>query len=183
MTTQRRTASKSRAKSLPQRWYRGAEVPKSAIRRFAHEVAERFQPEKIILFGSHAYGRPHADSDVDLLVVMPCRNEIDQAVKICLAVDRRFALDLIVRKLQDITWRLAEGDDFVQEIVSKGKVLYEAPNNGVGTKSRKRLSRRNGASGGKSSHMWSASIVSKQPKSTLRHCLTKRAQRFREHTI
>jgi predicted nucleotidyltransferase len=39
------------------------------IRRFARRVAERFQPEKIILFGSHAYGTPHADSDVDILVI------------------------------------------------------------------------------------------------------------------
>jgi hypothetical protein len=43
---------------------------------------ERFQPEKIILFGSYAYGRPHADSDVDLLVIMPAGNELDQAFKI-----------------------------------------------------------------------------------------------------
>jgi predicted nucleotidyltransferase len=48
-----------------------AGVPLSAIRRFARQVAERFQPEKIILFGSHAYGTPNADSDVDMLVVMP----------------------------------------------------------------------------------------------------------------
>ncbi len=52
------------------------------IRRFARQVAERFKPDKIILFGSHAYGTPHADSDVDILVVMPCRNQLDQAFKI-----------------------------------------------------------------------------------------------------
>ena len=50
------------------------------IRRFARRVAERFQPEKIILFGSHAYGTPHADSDVDIPVIMPARNQHDQAV-------------------------------------------------------------------------------------------------------
>jgi predicted nucleotidyltransferase len=72
-------------KSEPTRWYRGADVPMSVIRRFARQVAERFQPEKIILFGSHAYGTPHQDSDVDILVVMPARNQIDQAVRISLA--------------------------------------------------------------------------------------------------
>lgn len=51
------------------------------IRQFAQQVAERCQPEKIILFGSHAYGEPHADSDVDILVVMPTRNELDQAAR------------------------------------------------------------------------------------------------------
>lgn len=48
----------------------------SAIRRYARRVGERFEPDKIILFGSRAYGTPHADSDVDLLVIMPARNQI-----------------------------------------------------------------------------------------------------------
>src|SRR5579884_565645 len=67
----------------PPRWYRGADVPLRVIRRFARQVAEQFHPDKIILFGSHAYGIPHADSDVDILVVMPARNEIDQSVRAC----------------------------------------------------------------------------------------------------
>ena len=79
------------------RWYRGADVPMEMIRRFALAVAERFEPDKIILFGSHAYGTPHADSDVDILVVMSARNELDQAVRIRLTVDYNFPLDLIVR--------------------------------------------------------------------------------------
>jgi predicted nucleotidyltransferase len=49
-------------------------VPMSAIRRYARQVAERFDPDKIILFGSYAYGKPTPDSDVDLLVVMPTRS-------------------------------------------------------------------------------------------------------------
>ena len=69
----------------------------SAIRRFAHHVAEKFRPDKIILFGSHAYGTPHADSDVDILVVMPARSLHGQAVKIRAAVPRPFAMDQIVR--------------------------------------------------------------------------------------
>jgi predicted nucleotidyltransferase len=43
------------------------------------QIAAQFDPERIILFGSHAYGTPNADSDVDLLVVMPTRNQLDQA--------------------------------------------------------------------------------------------------------
>ena len=64
------------------RWYRGADIPMTVIRDFARQVAERFHPEKIILFGSYAYGTPHVDSDVDILVVMPARNQLDQAVRI-----------------------------------------------------------------------------------------------------
>ena len=92
----------------------------------------RFGPEKIILFGSHAYGRPHGDSDVDVLVVMPARNELDQAVKISLAIDPPFPLDIIVRTPETLRWRLAEGDSFLREITARGKVLYEAADAGMG---------------------------------------------------
>lgn len=124
------------------RWYCGANVPKSVIRRFARQVAERFHPDTIILFGSHSDGKPHADSDVDILVVMRCRNQLDQAVQISLATDPPFPLDIIVRTPHNMSWRLAEGDSFLEEIVSKGKVLYEAPDGGMGEKSRGRFSRR-----------------------------------------
>jgi predicted nucleotidyltransferase len=124
------------------RWYRGGAVPKSVIRRFAREVAERFHPEKIILFGSHAYGRPHADSDVDILVIMPARNELDQAVRISLAVEAPFPLDLIVRTPRKLAWRLKEGDWFLREIVSRGKVLYAKHDRRMGKQGGKRLSSR-----------------------------------------
>src|SRR5579872_5223571 len=79
------------------RWYRGADVPMRVIRRFARQVAERFRPDKIILFGSYAYGTPHADSDVDVLVVMPARNELDMSAKISITIDPPFPLDIVVR--------------------------------------------------------------------------------------
>ena len=120
-------------------WYRGADVPMRLIRRFARQVAERFHPDKIILFGSYAYGTPHEDSDVDILVIMPARNQLDQAVKISFDVDPPFPLDIIVRTPHNMQWRLAEGDSFLTEITSKGKVLYEKDHAGVGAKSRKRL--------------------------------------------
>jgi predicted nucleotidyltransferase len=112
------------------------------IRKFAREVAERFQPDKIILFGSHAYGTPHADSDVDILVIMPTRNQLDQAVKISLAIDPPFPLDIIVRKPHNLQWRLEEGESFHTEIVTKGKVLYEKKHARLGAKGGGRLRRR-----------------------------------------
>jgi predicted nucleotidyltransferase len=114
----------------------------SVIRRYARAVAERFAPEKIILFGSHAYGKPHADSDVDILVVMPAaRNEIDQAIRIDRAVDPEFPLDLIVFAPKNVAWRLKEGDSFLREIMTKGKVLYEKADGPMGTKGRVGLRR------------------------------------------
>src|SRR2546429_2177970 len=126
-------------KVRPPRWYRGADVPLRVIRRFARQVAERFQPDKIILFGSYAYGTPHADSDVDILVIMPCRNQLDQAVRISLEIDPPFPLDIIVRTPHNMQWRLAEGESFLREITTKGKVLYEKDHAGMGAKGRSGL--------------------------------------------
>lgn len=111
----------------PTHWYRGADVPVREIRQFAHQVAERFQPDKIVLFGSYAYGTPHADSDVDILVVMPARNQIDQACRIDDVFDPPFPLDLIVRTPKNLALGLAEVDSFLREVMAKGKVLYADP--------------------------------------------------------
>jgi predicted nucleotidyltransferase len=125
--------------AAPRRWYRGKDIPMRVIRKFARDVAEKFHPDKIILFGSQAYGTPHEDSDVDILVVMPARNEMDQAVKIRLATWPPFPMDLIVRTPKDLRWRLGEGDSFLREIVARGKVLYEKPDASLGAESGGRL--------------------------------------------
>jgi predicted nucleotidyltransferase len=125
-------------KAAAPRWYRGANIPMQLIRRFARRVVEHFQPDKIILFGSYAYGQPHDDSDVDILVVMPTRNQLDQAFKIHWTIQPPFPLHLVVRTPKNMEWRLAEGESFLTEVVSRGKVLYEANNQGVGSKSRSR---------------------------------------------
>ena len=131
---------RSPPKDKPSEWYRGADIPMRVIWRYAQRVAERFQPEKIILFGSYAYGRPHADSDVDLLVIMPARNELDQAFKIRCEVPTQFPMDLIVLKPQNVKWRLEERESFVTEIMTKGKTLYEKNDSRVDTQSRRRFS-------------------------------------------
>jgi predicted nucleotidyltransferase len=130
------------ADAVLSRLYWGAEIPMRVIRRFARAVAERFQPDKIILFGSYAYGTPHADSDVDILVVMPARNQHDQAVKIRWDVPAPFPMDLIVRTPKNLKWRLEEGDWFLREIMSNGIILYEKADAGVGKEGRSRSRRR-----------------------------------------
>src|SRR5207302_9623108 len=110
--------------------------PMREIRRYARAIAEEFHPDRIILFGSYAYGTPHEDSDVDLLVVMPTRNQHDQAVRIRWRLAAPFPLDLIVRTPKEMAWRLEEGESFTTTIVSQGKVLYEKDDQGGGQKSR-----------------------------------------------
>lgn len=112
------------------------------IRAYVAKIAEKFDPDKIILFGSRAYGTPHEESDVDLLVVMPCRNELDQSVKIGCAFEPPFPLDLIVRKPKVLEYRLRDGDWFLREIVSRGKVMYAREDSRVGGQSRGRPGRR-----------------------------------------
>ncbi|HEX3152246.1 MAG TPA: nucleotidyltransferase domain-containing protein [Gemmataceae bacterium] len=124
------------------RWYRGADIPRRLIRQFARDVADRFQPDKIILFGSYAYGEPHADSDVDILVVMPAENELSQAVKIRQLIARQFPVDILVRTPENLAWRMAEGDSFLREVMDQGKVLYEKGNGRMGSQGRARLSSR-----------------------------------------
>jgi uncharacterized protein len=119
--------------------YASPNIPLAAIRRFARAIAERFQPDKIILFGSYAYGKPHEESDVDLLIIMRTRNVIDQAIRIKTAFERLFSLDLIVRTPWQIARGLKDDDLFLREIIEKGKVLYEVPARPVGAQSRNGL--------------------------------------------
>lgn len=120
----------------PPRFYSGADVPMSAIRKFAREVAEKFQPDKIILFGSHAYGTPNADSDVDILVIMDAWNQHSKASRIRSSVHAPFPLDIIVRTPKNLQWRLEEGESFHSEILAKGKVLYEKNDSRVDSQGR-----------------------------------------------
>ncbi|HWO00390.1 MAG TPA: nucleotidyltransferase domain-containing protein [Blastocatellia bacterium] len=102
------------------------------IERLCEQIAREFRPHRIILFGSHAYGKPEWDSDVDLLVIMPFKvTPHQQAVTIRSRIEAGLALDLLVRTPQQISRRLKMGDSFVREILERGKVIYEADHQGV----------------------------------------------------
>jgi predicted nucleotidyltransferase len=120
------------SRSLQPYRYQSPDIPMAAIRRYARQIAERFQPDKIILFGSYAYGQPHAESDVDLLVVMPTNDVVNQAVRISSAFDRPFVVDLIVLTPRQVERALEQQNWFLRDVISKGKVLYEAPDKAVG---------------------------------------------------
>jgi predicted nucleotidyltransferase len=100
----------------------------SKIKRYCDAIARAFRPEKIILFGSHAYGHPHRDSDVDVLIIMP--NAKRHGRRPSLAIRRKipagFPVDILVKEPRDIAKRLREGDSLLEEIVSRGRVMYEA---------------------------------------------------------
>lgn len=123
----------------PKRLYDGPDIPMRVIRRYARAIADEFHPDKIVLFGSYAYGAPNADSDVDLLVIMPCPNTFSQAFRIRWRLAAPFPLDLIVRTPKDMKWRLEEHESFTTTIMTQGKVLYEKGNARVGQEGRRRL--------------------------------------------
>ncbi len=98
------------------------------ISAFSRRLAEEFRPQKIVLFGSYAYGQPRSDSDVDLLVIMPLEvHPVDKSVEMRLKLHPRFPLDLLVRAPAKIKERLEMGDDFIRDIMAKGRLMYEAP--------------------------------------------------------
>jgi len=104
-------------------------IDRAQIQAFSQAVAREFRPEKIVLFGSYAYGTPTEDSDVDLLVVMPFdRRQGRKSLEIRQRIPAGFPLDLIVRTPDFIAQRLEWGDCFTQEILTKGMVLSEAAN-------------------------------------------------------
>ena len=104
-------------------------VSNRTISTFARQIAKQFNPQKIILFGSYAYGKPTEDSDVDMLVIMPFKGRgAKKATEILLATNPRFPIDLLVRTPKQIKTRIELGDFFIREITKKGKVLYAATN-------------------------------------------------------
>lgn len=103
------------------------------IQAFSQQIAEKFQPERIILFGSYASGQPTEDSDVDLLVILPFEElPVQKAIAIRQQIKAPFPLDLMARTPQQIQQRLEMGDFFIQDIMKNGRVLYEANHARVG---------------------------------------------------
>lgn len=113
------------------------------IKQISEQIAREFKPEKIILFGSYAYGIPRRDSDIDLLVILNYEgSHIDQAVKIHRSLDYVPQLDLLIRTPEEIQQRIERDDWFIREITEKGKVLYDAGHAGMDRKSRRGLGMR-----------------------------------------
>jgi len=96
------------------------------IKKFAGNIAEHFHPERIILFGSYATGKPDEFSDVDLLVVMPFKGRSARvACEIISKTLPKFPVDIIVRTPKELAKRLSLNDYFLNDITKNGKVMYE----------------------------------------------------------
>jgi len=100
------------------------------IERIVRRITEGYQPLKVILFGSHAWGQPTEDSDIDLLIVKETSDRfIDRWVAVReLIADpkRRIPVQPIVVTPDELDRRMARGDQFFQDIITRGKLLYAA---------------------------------------------------------
>ena len=90
-------------------------------------LVTEFQPEQVWLYGSHAWGNPHADSDVDLLVVVPDSNETpirrSQRAHHCLR-GLRMPKDVLVETRQEVD-RVKELKTSLENVIlSRGRRLY-----------------------------------------------------------
>jgi predicted nucleotidyltransferase len=118
-------------------------VEEQAIRELSDRIAREFNPERIILFGSYAYGRVDPDSDVDLLVMLQFEGKsFWKSLEILNRVNPQFPVDLIARRPDDTARRYVEGDPLIREALDRGKVLYERDGQGVGRQGARRLSDR-----------------------------------------
>ncbi|MDX2045029.1 MAG: nucleotidyltransferase domain-containing protein [Acidobacteriota bacterium] len=106
---------------------KAGKVLKKEIADLCSQIVNACHPQKVLLFGSYAYGSPTVDSDVDLMVVMPFEGHpAYQAGAIRSLIQTPLAVDLLVRTPEQVQERIGMGDPFMQEIVEQGEVLYEA---------------------------------------------------------
>ena len=90
------------------------------------KIVEQFQPEKVVLFGSHAWGALRQDSDVDVLVVMESDlSSARRSAEVSLACrPRGLAVDFLVKTPAEVERQLKIGDPFLRRILEQGRVLY-----------------------------------------------------------
>ncbi len=108
-------------------------VRNKRIRKIILDIAEKikrnYNPEKIILFGSFAYGKPTRDSDIDMLIVKRTKKKsMDRWFtlrKLCQDPDRGIPFSPLVFTPKELKHRLSLGDDFFREILERGEMLYQ----------------------------------------------------------
>lgn len=101
-----------------------------ALLPYLRVLVGNFSPDRVVLFGSYAYGKPTADSDVDLLVVKPLQGSARAAAT---AIRKAFQplrregvnlpFDIVVRDSRDLYERLQRGAMFHSDITSRGITL------------------------------------------------------------
>jgi predicted nucleotidyltransferase len=100
------------------------EIASAHISEIARTIKEKFNPRRVILFGSYAYGVPAtkgSGNDIDLFVIMNTSLPVKkQAFLIRREITSSIPLDVIVRTPEQVEERLKLGDFFIKKIMEKG---------------------------------------------------------------
>jgi len=106
----------------------GDKRKEALIARLIAKIVKEYKPQKIVLFGSYAYGEPDEDSDIDLLIVKDTdKRPIERWMEVKRLLrdrSRRTSVSPLVYTPKELEERLAIKDFFIQEVLEKGKVLY-----------------------------------------------------------
>ncbi|MDI6883223.1 MAG: nucleotidyltransferase domain-containing protein [Patescibacteria group bacterium] len=96
------------------------------IKKIIKQIVEKYKPEKIVLFGSFAYGKPKASSDVDLLVIKKTtKPKVKRIKELLMKIKSNLPIEPLVYNPKELKERFNLGDFFFQDISKKGKILYE----------------------------------------------------------
>jgi len=104
---------------------------KTIINQSVQRIKNNLHPEKIILFGSYAYGNPRHTSDIDILIVKDVKKNEIRKYRIMakqtlrdIMLKNDIDIDVIIDSWERIQERISIGDLFMKEIIEKGKVIY-----------------------------------------------------------
>ena len=103
-------------------------IDRTTIQAIAQLIVERFNPEQVILFGSHARGEVGEHSDVDLLVVLRAdtgRPQRGNPIRRAIAEHFVLPVDVIVRSPEVLAAQRNAPYSFIHTVLKEGEVLYE----------------------------------------------------------
>ena len=97
------------------------------IQKIKEQIVKNYKPEKIILFGSFAYGKPNENSDLDLLIIKKTKDSRVERIKdVLMGVESNLPLEPLVYTPKELAARLKLGGDFfIEEVLNRGKIIYE----------------------------------------------------------
>jgi len=102
-------------------------IKQKEIKAVVKKIAENYKPEKIYLFGSFAWGKPNYDSDVDLFIIKNTKEKwLQRHRKVRDLIDGVLPVDLLIYTPKETKRRLDMGDFFIEDILSKGKKIYDS---------------------------------------------------------
>ena len=103
-----------------------SKIGNTSAQRIINRIIRSYRPKKIIVFGSFARGDVHQGSDLDLVIIKNTKEKflkrMDRVLDLC---DGEIAVEPLIYTEAEFERMLEEGNDFLETVVSEGKVVYE----------------------------------------------------------